>query len=64
MNNKNSKKPIKNVVCDVISCAYHDGESHCTANQLSIGPVDAVSCTDTVCATFKPIPKDYESYSK
>lgn len=47
-------KHIKGIRCDVKSCSYHDGDNYCTANQVAIGPGFAVSCTDTVCATFKP----------
>lgn len=53
-NGKKRKKPIKNVVCDVLQCAYHDGTGSCTAEQISIGPFEADCCGDTVCATFKP----------
>ena len=53
-NEKKANKPIKNVVCDVVYCAYHDGVGHCTAKQISIGPIEASCCSDTVCATFKP----------
>lgn len=48
-----SRKHIKGVACDVKNCAYHNGESHCTAEQIAVGPSFATSCTDTVCATFK-----------
>lgn len=51
---KKNGKPIKGVVCDVVSCVYHDGDSHCTAKQILIGPIQASSCTETVCATYKP----------
>ena len=53
-NGKKQQKPIKNVVCDVVYCEYHDGIGHCTAKQISIGPIEAHCCSDTVCATFKP----------
>ncbi|MBE6565029.1 MAG: DUF1540 domain-containing protein [Ruminococcaceae bacterium] len=46
-------KHIKGVCCNVKSCAFHDGESCCTAKAISIGPTQATSCADTVCATFK-----------
>lgn len=46
-------KENKGVSCDVINCVYHDGECHCTASKINVGPSYAVSCTDTVCATFK-----------
>ena len=58
-NTKNDKttcktcKSNKGVACDVINCVYHDGESHCTAEKINVGPSYATSCTDTVCATFK-----------
>ena len=41
------------VRCDVINCVYHDGDDHCVAEKISVGPSYATSCTDTVCATFK-----------
>ena len=53
-NGKKQLKAIKNVVCDVVRCAYHDGIGSCTARQISIGPIEASVCSDTVCATFKP----------
>ena len=46
-------KHIKGISCSVKNCAYHDGDSYCTAKQISVGPVSATSCADTVCATFK-----------
>lgn len=46
-------KHIKGIVCDVRNCAYHDSDSYCTAEKISVGPSYACSCTDTVCATFK-----------
>lgn len=50
-----AKKPkhIKGIYCDVKNCAYHDGELHCTADKIAVGPSFANSCADTVCATFK-----------
>ena len=47
-------KAIKGIVCGVKSCAYHDGTSFCTANEIRIGPSYAVSSTQTVCATYRP----------
>ncbi len=46
-------KKNKGVLCDVKNCVYHDGENHCTAERINVGPSYATSCTDTVCATFK-----------
>lgn len=46
-------KHIKGIKCDVKNCAYHDGDSYCTAEKIAVGPSYATSCTDTVCATFK-----------
>lgn len=45
---------IRGIRCDVSSCAYHDGVSFCTADQVKIGPSYAVSSTETVCATYRP----------
>ena len=47
-------KHIKGVVCDVKQCAYHDGDSYCTASRISIGPGFAKTAGETVCATFLP----------
>ena len=47
------KNHNKGVICDVRNCAYHDGDNHCTASKIAVGPSVATSCTDTVCATFK-----------
>ncbi len=49
-----SGKYIKGIVCDVKNCAYHNGESHCYAGCICVGPCDAKCSANTVCATFKP----------
>ena len=46
-------KKNKGVLCDVKNCVHHDGENHCTAEKINVGPSYATSCTDTVCATFR-----------
>ena len=52
--NKNGAKDhIQGIKCDVRNCMYHDCETYCTANQISVGPCNATSSTETVCATFK-----------
>ncbi|MBR2460862.1 MAG: DUF1540 domain-containing protein [Clostridia bacterium] len=48
-----SKKPIKGVICDAVNCEYNNGDGECRAKQISVGPIYANSCTDTVCATFR-----------
>ena len=53
-------KPISGIVCSVKSCANNDGIGHCTAKQIAIGPMQATSCTETVCVTFKPISESAE----
>lgn len=45
---------IRGIVCDVASCAYHDGDSYCTARRIRVGPVSASNSTQTLCATYKP----------
>lgn len=47
-------KHIRGIICDVVNCAYHDGDNYCTAERVAIGPSYASMCADTVCATFKP----------
>ena len=51
---KESNEIIPGVVCAVSSCSYNDQNTHCTAKQIAIGPKRAVSCAETVCATYKP----------
>ena len=48
-----SSKHIKGIKCDVKNCVYHDCETYCMAGQISVGPCNATSSTETVCATFK-----------
>ncbi len=48
-----NKKTISGISCDVKNCTYNDGCNNCTAGHITVGPTNAVSCTDTVCATFK-----------
>lgn len=48
--NKNVNKGIS---CDVNNCYYHDGECYCTAERITVGPSNAATSADTLCATFK-----------
>ncbi len=48
-----TKEHIKGICCNVKNCIHHDCETHCTARQISVGPSNAVSSSDTACATFK-----------
>ncbi len=41
------------ISCSVCNCEYHDGQSKCTAEKISIGPEMANCCSDTRCATFR-----------
>lgn len=47
-----SKKALRGVRCDAMNCEYNTGNGECHAKQISIGPVYADACTDTVCASF------------
>ncbi len=47
-------KHIKGIKCDVQNCYYHDADTHCTAEQISVGPRQADSSGETLCVTFKP----------
>jgi len=55
MNIKQSDRQdhMNSIICDVKNCVYHDGEDHCSAAGIQVGPTYAVSPADTVCATFK-----------
>ena len=50
-------KHIKGITCDVKNCVYHCGESECYAGEICVGPREAKTSANTVCATFKP--KEY-----
>ena len=52
--NKCGDKHIKGINCSVKNCTYHDGECYCTAEHINVGPSNATSSSDTICATFKP----------
>lgn len=52
-NDDKSKKPLKGVTCDAVNCEYNTGDGECRAKQISVGPIYASACTDTVCATFR-----------
>ena len=47
-------KHIKGIMCNVEHCAYHNGKNECYAGCICVGPCNAESSADTVCATFKP----------
>ena len=51
--NSNCKEHIKGIRCDVKNCMYHDCETYCMAGEIAVGPSNATSSADTVCATFK-----------
>ncbi len=42
------------IFCNVKNCEYHGEDCTCHAERIAVGPNYASSCTDTVCATFKP----------
>ncbi len=47
------EQEIEGIKCDVKNCVYNDGQVRCHAGEIEVGPNFAVSCADTVCATFK-----------
>ena len=53
-NCENGKCVNEGITCDVKNCAYHDGETRCTAAEITVGPTYASTSNDTACATFKP----------
>ena len=44
---------IDKVRCDVVSCAYHDGERFCTADCITVGTLTAHSRGETSCRTYE-----------
>lgn len=45
---------VEGVVCDVSHCYYNRDGRVCVAGQIKVGPQNAVTTDDTVCATFRP----------
>lgn len=39
--------------CDAKNCVYNQCACYCTAEKINVGPKNATSSADTVCATFK-----------
>ena len=50
---KNCKEHIKGIRCAVKNCMYHDCETYCMAGEIAVGPSNATTSADTICATFK-----------
>lgn len=50
--NKNNNV-IKGITCDVITCAYHEGDGKCCAGHIKVGPNQAHVDRETLCTTFK-----------
>lgn len=51
---KSCCKHLQGIKCDVKNCYYHDADIYCTADQISVGPANADTSVETLCATFKP----------
>lgn len=49
----NAKDINKGISCDVTNCSFHTGKCYCTADQIAVGPREASTSADTLCATFK-----------
>lgn len=48
-----SREVNKGISCNVSNCYYHDGTCYCTAEKIAVGPSNATTSADTLCATFK-----------
>lgn len=53
MEKEKNAKPLKGVSCDVCQCVHHGKNSTCCAQEIAVGPHNASSSYETVCATFK-----------
>ena len=43
----------KCVRCNVSNCEYHAKDGLCAAIEIEVGPHNANTSNDTICATFK-----------
>lgn len=53
MENGKAKKHLKGVSCDACQCVHHGEKNTCCASEIAVGPHNASSSGETVCATFK-----------
>ena len=47
-NDKCCESINQGITCDVRNCQYHQGDCHCTAEKIAVGPSFATSSTDTL----------------
>ena len=52
-NKNNCCRVNDGIICDVKNCQFHQGDCHCTAEKINVGPNFACSSAETICATFK-----------
>jgi hypothetical protein len=48
------EKALSGIKCDVHNCVYNSVGCTCHAPEIAVGPSEAKSSSETVCATFKP----------
>ena len=48
-----NKDHIKGIKCGVKNCVYHDCDTYCTAEQISVSNSANVTAGEAACATFK-----------
>lgn len=53
MENETKRKNLKGVSCDACQCVHHGEHNTCCASEIAVGPHNASSSYETVCATFK-----------
>jgi hypothetical protein len=45
---------VEGIECNVTNCYYNKNQKLCSAGQIKVGPQNAVTTDDTICATFRP----------
>ena len=53
-NTRGNEKALAGIKCDVHNCVYNSVGCTCHATEIAVGPREAKSSAETVCATFKP----------
>ncbi len=43
----------RGIDCNVTNCIFNKEDCHCTAEKITVGPQNASTSADTLCATFK-----------
>lgn len=50
---QSASRQIDRVLCSVETCVYHSEDGECTARGITVGPENARTGGETLCATYR-----------